>query len=171
MAKDNETAGTAAITVPVNNRKKYLLFGLAALVLVAVSVGITLLVVTPGMSSPTVPEEVAAADEVKKPALYYSLKPAFVVNFATQGRQRFLQTDVSLLIRDADISAALDLHMPAIRNSLVLLFSAQQFDALQTIEGKEMLREEALASVQGVLLKEIGKPGVEQVLFTSFVMQ
>ena len=52
-----------------------------------------------------------------------------------------------------------------------MLFSGQEFEALQTPEGKEALRQASLAEVQKVMQEKIGKPGVEQVLFTDFVMQ
>jgi flagellar FliL protein len=42
---------------------------------------------------------------------------------------------------------------------------------LNTREGKEKLREETLEEVQKVLLEETGEPGVDNVFFTSFVMQ
>ena len=58
-----------------------------------------------------------------------------------------------------------------IRNSLVLLIGGQIFSEIQTAEGKELLRQQCLQEVQRLLEKEIGKPGVEQVLFTSFVIQ
>ena len=38
-------------------------------------------------------------------------------------------------------------------------------------EGKEKLRADALAEIQKVMKAETGKPGVESVFFTSFVMQ
>lgn len=170
MAKDKgKPADGAAPTV--NNRKKYLLIGAAAVALIGISIGGTLAVIGLGSSNASAPATENAAADVKKPAIYYALSPAFVVNFAVSGRQRFLQTDISLLLRDTDVSAALEFHMPVIRNALVMLFSAQDFETLQTPEGKEALREQALTTVQTVLQKEIGKTGVEQVLFTSFVMQ
>ena len=42
---------------------------------------------------------------------------------------------------------------------------------LSSREGKEELQAEALASIQGILERETGIPGVEAVYFTSFVMQ
>jgi flagellar FliL protein len=60
--------------------------------------------------------------------------------------------------------------MPAIRNSLVLLLSRQVYDELLPDEGKEKLRGEALAAVQGVLQAQLGKPGIEDLYFTNFVM-
>jgi flagellar FliL protein len=38
-------------------------------------------------------------------------------------------------------------------------------------DGKEQLRQECLKEIQRILTKETGKPGVEDVLFTSFVVQ
>ncbi|UCE77348.1 MAG: flagellar basal body-associated FliL family protein, partial [Gammaproteobacteria bacterium] len=62
-------------------------------------------------------------------------------------------------------------HRPAIRNNLVMLFSSQDPHALNTRDGKEKLRDETLSEVQKVLKQETGSPGVENVFFTSFVMQ
>ena len=52
-----------------------------------------------------------------------------------------------------------------------MLFSSQDPQALNTRDGKEKLRDETLSEVQKVLKRETGSPGVENVFFTSFVMQ
>jgi flagellar FliL protein len=88
-----------------------------------------------------------------------------------------------VLYRDPKLQDQLTLHMPAIRNGLVMLLSSKNFDELQTEEGKETLRAEALDVIRGQLQKErdiliargkadgISSANVEQVLFTNFVMQ
>lgn len=186
MAKENnknngDNAAEEGVVDPAvakAKRKKLLIIIGAILVLVAISVGSTLALVKL-FADPEIPmvggEETDAVAEgavaPKQPAIYYPMLPVFVVNFESQGRQRFLQAELNLLVRENDIVPALELHMPAIRNSLVMLFSGQIYEDLQTAEGKELLRQQALLSVQEVLEKETGKPGVEQVLFTNFVMQ
>ena len=65
----------------------------------------------------------------------------------------------------------LKVHMPVLRNQLVMLLAGQDFAALQTPLGKEMLLQQALASVQELAQKETGSTVVEQVLFTNFVLQ
>jgi flagellar FliL protein len=40
-----------------------------------------------------------------------------------------------------------------------------------TREGKEKLRHEALREIQAILKKESVAPGIEDLLFTSFVVQ
>ena len=52
-----------------------------------------------------------------------------------------------------------------------MLFSSQKPDDLQTREGKERLREQALKEIQHIVEGYTGKPGVEEVFFTSFLMQ
>lgn len=116
----------------------------------------------------------AAAEEVVQtdgPAIYLELEQPFVVDFMVSGRQRYLQLNMTLMSRDQAQVDAVKLHMPLIRNSLVLLFSSQSFDELQTLEGKQALKTAALDSVNQILTQETGLGGIENVLFTNFVMQ
>ncbi|PCJ21934.1 MAG: hypothetical protein COB04_01780 [Gammaproteobacteria bacterium] len=107
----------------------------------------------------------------KKEAIYHQMKPAFIVNFKADGKQHFLQVSLSVMARERDAIDAVRTHTPLLRNNLVLLFSTQNFTNLQTPEGKDVLRQLALEEVQGLVEQEIGRPGIEQVLFTNFVMQ
>ncbi|MCF6211260.1 MAG: flagellar basal body-associated FliL family protein [Gammaproteobacteria bacterium] len=105
------------------------------------------------------------------PAVYIPIDPAFVVNFASQGRARFLQITVEVMARDPKVPEYIEQHLPVIRNNLMLLFSSQTYDSVNTLEGKEALREEALSVIQEILQEETGDAGVDAVYFTSFVMQ
>lgn len=105
------------------------------------------------------------------PAVYLPIDPAFVVNFASQGKARFLQITVEVMTRDITVPDKVKLHMPVIRNNLMLLFSTQTYDDVSTLDGKESLREESLEVVQQILEEETGDPGIEAIYFTSFVMQ
>lgn len=105
------------------------------------------------------------------PAMYVSLDPPFVVNFANSGNARFLQITVEIMTRNPQVEEQVKRHMPAIRNNLVMLFSSQTTESVSSLEGKEALREETLASIQEILEAETGDPGIEAVYFTSFVMQ
>lgn len=104
-------------------------------------------------------------------AQYHALEPAFVVNLADGDTVRYLQADVQLMTRDADTLAALELHAPALRNRLLLLFSQQTSAQLAQRSGKERLQEKALKEVQAVLKSEKGPAKVEAVYFTSLVTQ
>ena len=58
-----------------------------------------------------------------------------------------------------------------LRSNLILLLSDQSQDTLLSREGKEALRAEALAEIQRVMTELGGRPVVEALYFTSFVMQ
>lgn len=107
----------------------------------------------------------------KQPAVYEELMPPFVVNFQAGGRTRYMQASLALMGRDAGQLAELKAHMPALRNQLVMLFSSQDFEALNAPLGLDMLKQKVTATVQQLAMQEVGAPVVEQVLFTNFVMQ
>jgi len=113
----------------------------------------------------------ASPEPVEQEAIYYPLTEKFIIDYNVRGRQRFLQLEVSLMFRDNQVSQAIERHLPRIRNDLNLLLKGQDFEDLQTPEGKELVRQDALRRVNAILEQETGKPGIEQVLFTSFVMQ
>ncbi|UPG89009.1 flagellar basal body-associated FliL family protein [Luteibacter aegosomaticola] len=116
--------------------------------------------------------EQAAADAAKaKPAVYLQLDPAFVVNFQDDTALRFLQVGVNVMSHDPEAIAAAKEADPEIRNALLMLFSAQDVKALSDVKGKQKLQAAALAEVQRVLKAKIGRPGVDALYFTSFIMQ
>lgn len=185
MAEENDQDENNEEEKPKGSKKKIILFALLVLLLIGISVGGTLVAVK--MLTPEPPVELdeegnpidtdaAAAEEVeaekpKLPAIYFPLKPPLIVNYEARGRQRFLQAEITVMAREDDVIEAIELHMPMIRNSLILLFSGQLYEELQTDEGRELLRQSALVELQSIMEKEIGKPGVEKVLFTNLVMQ
>ena len=107
----------------------------------------------------------------KAPLTYVPLDPPFVVNFSADTDIRFLQITVEVGTRTPEVVERIKEHRPAIRNSLVMLFSSQDPYELNTREGKENLRSESLSEIQKVMKAETGATGVESVFFTSFVMQ
>ena len=146
--------------------KLIILIVLGLLLAVGLSVGGTWFILSKGdKSEEAKPAEAAApAAPVRQPAIYQDLMPAFVVNFNYQNRTRYLQVSMALMSRDAAGMEKLKVHMPVLRNRLVMLLSGQDFAVLQTPLGKEMLLQQALASVQELAQKETGSTVVEQVL-------
>ena len=103
---------------------------------------------------------------------YIDLKPAFVVNYGDGGKLRYLKMDIALRV-EGDSEGPVDIrhHMPYIRHSLVMRLSRASEEELSSMEGKELLRQEALESVRDVLMKEEGIQYVEDLLFNSFIVQ
>ena len=147
--------------------KLIILIVVALLLAIGVSVGATWYFMHSAQNKP----EAVIDPNVKVAAIYEAMAPAFVVNYNANGRQRYMQVSMTLQARNQADLDALKVHMPVIRNNLVMLFSGQTFDSLATPVGQEMLRQKATASVQEVAQKELGKVVVDQVLFTNFVLQ
>lgn len=174
MAKKNAPPAAAAEagSKPAGKMKLIIVIVLALLIAVGLSIGGTWFFLSKGAAKEEVAHESAeSAAPVKQPAIYEELAPAFVVNFTQNGRARYMQVSVALMTRDQAGLDALKVHMPVLRNNLVMLFSSQDFATLITPVGKEMLRQQATASVQQLAEKETGKVTVEQVLFTNLVLQ
>jgi len=144
--------------------------------LVLIGVGLLALLLSIGglayalLSGKESPAE-SASEPARLPALYQPLDPAFTVNYAHGGRQRYMQVNVVLMGRDPKAMAAAAEHSPLIRNQLVMLFSGADFEQLMSAEGKEQLREQATLAVQTLMEQEIGGPTIESVLFTNLVLQ
>ncbi|MGD8976409.1 MAG: flagellar basal body-associated FliL family protein [Gammaproteobacteria bacterium] len=112
-----------------------------------------------------------AGEKDLPPPIYLALEPPLVVSFESPAAMRFLQVTVEVMARDAAVIDAVEQHNPVIRNNLLMLVGGADLKTLSTREGKEDLRNQALAEVQAVVESQIGEPGVEDLYFTSFVVQ
>lgn len=210
---EDENDSQAGDEAKQKKKKLFIMIGVAVLLMV-ISIGGTLLAVNlmSSDSKKDVAEESTDEDEENdeesedsesevatlEPAIYFTMEPNFTVNFNVDGRQRYLQAEITLLYRNPEVESLLTLHMPAIRNQLVMLLGGKSFDELQNHDSREKLKLEALAAIQAILDKEhaaLNKQDedeedeedeeadedeeaeklpslvVEQVLFTRFVMQ
>jgi len=128
----------------------------------------------------------AEKELVVKKAFYINMQPAFIVNFEEQGEAAFLQIEMQAMTYDNRVTDEMTKHKPVIRNNILLILSAQKFEEVRTREGKENLQKQVLVAVQEIvgesmaaMLKEDGDepekgelvPNVEQIYFTSFIMQ
>lgn len=134
------------------------------------------MMVLAGLSAPATgaAEEAGETSAGKQDQVHYvPLQESFVTNFGDgiDGRMQFVKADVSLRVRGPDAASAVRYHMPALRNSLVLLLSRQDHAALSSGNGREAIRAEALAEIRGILEAREGSPHVEDVLFTNFIVQ
>jgi len=105
-----------------------------------------------------------------KTTLYYAIDPPLVVNFEDGSVVRFLQITMELMAHDQKAIESVQRNVPLIRNNLLLLMSNRDYQSMMSREGKEKLRQEALAEVRAVQKKQ-GGGDVDDLLFTSFVVQ
>jgi flagellar FliL protein len=119
--------------------------------------------------------EPVAEDESTEPleaAIYVPLDPPFVVSFNDENDDtRFLQLTLQAMARDEHTIEAIKTHAPAIRNAFLFLISGYKVEELATLEGKEKLRAAMLESANEIMEKNTGEPGIEELYFTSLVIQ
>ncbi len=118
-----------------------------------------------------VAEEEAAPDEPQAPALYTALDPPFVVSFDVDDGARYVQLTLQAMARDEKTIAAIKQHAPAIRNSVLYKLSGYELATLNTQAGKEQLRQELLGAANEILAKNRVDKGIEELYFTSLVVQ
>lgn len=107
----------------------------------------------------------------KAPPKYLAFDPPLVTSLEDKGSIRFLQVTVELMARDDKVITDVGTHMPVIRNNLLMLLGGQTVSSLTNREDKEKLRKQALAEVQKIMKANTGEAGVEDLYFTSFVVQ
>ncbi len=101
---------------------------------------------------------------------YVTMK-AFTVNLAPEDPVGFLQVQISVLTYFAEVADEVEKNKPLIRNNLTLLFGQQKSEDLRTPEGKKKLQKEVKETIQKVIDKYGSGGEIDNVFFTTFVMQ
>lgn len=163
-----EEEGDAA----ARKKKKLLIIGGAVALLVVIAAGAAFFLLggkKEGESADAEAEAAAAAPP--PPAMYAPLGDGFTITLASADKPRYMKLAISVMSHDKAAIDELAVHAPLVRSRLVGLLGASDFEKLRTDEGKKALQADVLKTVQDVLQAETGKPGVEQVYFTEFVLQ
>lgn len=176
MAEENtETVADDAAEGGKKSGKKKLILIIVGVLLLAVIGGVGAMFMLGGSDDEAVSAEVEPAKPAQ--ALYTKIRtlegsPYFTVAVPSKDdRTHYMQIYVETKSRDDEVVAALTKHMPKIVSNLNRLFSSQSFEGMRAVNGKQMMREAALKEIQIIMQAKIGKPGVEKVLFTGFIMQ
>lgn len=114
----------------------------------------------------------AQEDGEEEGQIYVPLSEALVVNYGGPGRLKYLRAEVSLRLKQSRDASVIRHHMPLIRHHLVMLFSRQSEEEINTQSGREQLRQTALAETNALLAQEEGREDVvTDLLFRNFVVQ
>ena len=104
-------------------------------------------------------------------SLYHELHPAFVANFSGKSKKNYMQVYIVAMAHEEDVIEDLKMHMPAIRNDVLMTLSATTSQEIETVEGKEALRQKVLDKIQDTMEMKTGREGIEDIYFTKFVAQ
>lgn len=105
-----------------------------------------------------------------KPPVFVSLE-TFTVNLQPEHSEQHLQTSLTLKVADAGAVDSIKLHMPEVRNRVLLLLSSKTASQIATVEGKKRLASELAGEINQPFAENSTGQLVESVLFTSFVIQ
>jgi flagellar FliL protein len=169
MARPAVTAepDEAAEAAPAGKSKKKLFIIIGALVVLLGGGGAAAWFFTQSDApSDGAPKEANAKPQ--KAPIYLALE-TFTVNL--QGGDQFMQVDVTLQVPDQAQADAIKLHMPRVRSRLLALLSSKHAGELTTGEDKQKLAQEILAEVNQPFSAQAKPQQVNDVLFTSFVIQ
>ena len=94
---------------------------------------------------------------------------AFIVNLMDKSAaaRRYLKVTMALEVDGEASRAGVERYKTQLRDTIILLLSAQGFDDISTVEGKLGLKQEIQARVNQVL----GTGTVSKIYFTEFVVQ
>lgn len=152
--------------------KKMIIMGVAALLLVGVSVGASLFFTGAfSKEEPVVGAAGPVEEDLPEEILYYNVQPEFVVNFQGKTRLKFMMIELSVATRDEEVLTVLSDHDPELRNSLLMLLSEQDSEVLKTVEGKQALQKTAMERIDEVVAKYHRNERILDVLITRLVMQ
>jgi len=102
---------------------------------------------------------------------YFSFNKPFVVNIMDNKRMRFLQIAMQMKLVDPTNAADITHHKDAIRHNIIMLLSSQETRGLYSTTGKERLRRSALEEIKNALKGRADHVEIEDVFFTSFIIQ
>jgi len=109
-------------------------------------------------------------DPRKFKASYYPLEQNFTVNL--RDAEGFVQLGLGVsTFYDQRVLENVKAHEMAIRSAVLLTLSDQDSVALATPQGKDQLRKDLKKAVNDVLKAKEGFGGIDDVYFTSMVMQ
>lgn len=109
-------------------------------------------------------------DPSKFQASYYPLHDNFTANLKDSGQ--FVQVGLGVsTYYDQRVLDAVKLHEMAVRSAVLMTLNSASAAGISTPEGKEQLKDALRKSINDVLKKKEGFGGIDDVYFTSLVIQ
>jgi flagellar FliL protein len=91
----------------------------------------------------------------------------FIVNLADEGGKRYLRVTMDLELNGTTAEGELKQRLSQMRDSILMVLPSKRFADIRTIEGKNGLRNEIIANLNGLF----GRESITNIYFTEFVIQ
>jgi flagellar FliL protein len=152
---------------PANNKKKLMVMAIMGVVVLALGGGAAWFFTRPAPEAGK--EEKHKPAKVEKP-VYVALEP-FTVNLQPENGDQYLQLQMTLQASNDEQAERLKDNMARVRSRILLLLSGKKASEISTVEGKQQLGKEILATVKQPFVDKGEPQEVSDVLFTSFIIQ
>ncbi|MFT6300950.1 MAG: flagellar FliL protein [Pseudomonadales bacterium] len=152
--------------------KKIILIAGGALLFSAINIGGSVFLsrtLAPPMAAATATTMVA--EPPPEEVFYHNVQPEFVVNFPGKANAQFLMIEMVVATHDEEVITVLKEHDPELRNSLLMLLAEEKSEPLKTAEGKQLLRDKALAKIDEMVGTHYKNDLIKDVFITRLVMQ
>jgi flagellar basal body-associated protein FliL len=101
---------------------------------------------------------------------FYAEVGELLIAMPHRGATRHLQLTIQLVGHDQKYMKSVDNDVPAIRNGLLIFFNQQEFERINTYEGRESLRRETLVRINQII-GATAEDRVADVYFTDYITQ
>ena len=101
---------------------------------------------------------------------YYAEVGELLIAMPHRGATRHLQLTVQLVGHEEKYMKSVENDVPAIRNGLLIFFNQQEFEVVNTYEGREALRRKTLQRVNEII-GATDEERVADVYFTAYITQ
>ena len=101
---------------------------------------------------------------------FYAEVGELLIAMPHRGTTRHLQLTIQLVGHDQKYMKSVDNDVPAIRNGLLIFFNQQEFERINTYEGRESLRRETLVRINQII-GATAEDRVADVYFTDYITQ
>lgn len=115
--------------------------------------------------------EQTQAQTAAAPIAYVNIAQPFIFNVTGDRRDRLVQIKAQLMVRGSENEQLARYHSPLIESSLLSTFASATVEQLRSPTGRVELRDRASDDIKAALNAAVGKPVIEKVLFTDFVIQ
>lgn len=165
-----EGAEGDAAAAAAAKKKKMMVIIIAAVVLLAGGGGGAFVFM--GKKDPAAAEAEAAHEAPVGPPVYYAFEQPFTSNLQS-GTTGYEVTQIALHVRvkDAKASEAMKTYAPEVRGAILELLSSKTGDEILSPEGKAALKDAIKKTLNGITQRYEKHDLIEDVIFTSFIVQ
>lgn len=167
MADEQQVDGGEA----PKSKKKMMIIIIAVVVLIAVGGGAAFFLLGSDDSESADTQLSASQMGLPEPASYVNIPQPFLFSAPGKQRDRLVQIKVQVMVRGTANEDLARHHSPLLESTILNTLGSTTVEQLRTPTGRTQLRDQATENIRATMNELVGKPVVEKVLFTDFVIQ